>query len=72
MYAVIEVHNAGKGEPPVPRFRSEYDVFVVPYEALGSTLQSYAEDMHPCQGSNLTITLQEWTAEQAEAFIEGL
>lgn len=72
VYAVVELHNSGKGEPPVPRIRGKYDVYVVPWKDLGSILHDYADTLPLAQGANITITIQDWTEEQRDAFLEPL
>lgn len=72
MYAVIEVHSHGNEDPPIPLLKGKYDVLVVPFSALGAILQEFSEEFAPCQGVRLTVTLQEWTKEQADSFLETL
>ena len=70
MYAVIEVHNAGQGDPPVPSIKGKYGVYVVPLSALGETMQEFSESFDPCQGVLMTVTVQDWTKEQADGFLD--
>lgn len=70
MYAVIEIHRHGTEMPPIPRIKNKYDVYVVPASALGETLQEFSESFDPCQGVRMTVTLQEWTRDQVDAFLE--
>lgn len=70
MFVVIEVHRHGNEDPPIPAIKGKYDVYVVPFSGLGQTLQDFAEDFSEAQGVRLTLTLQDWSKEQADAFLE--